>query len=99
MDRQSVAEVAKEACNHLRVLSNEKRLAIVQHLVSGESSVQELQDATGLAQSTVSQQLAILRGERIVTARREAQSVFYTLSDPQVLLLVGALTEIYGQER
>ncbi|HHS94878.1 MAG TPA: ArsR family transcriptional regulator, partial [Rhodobacterales bacterium] len=77
---ESRAEIADMASELLRVLSNPKRLLILCYLADGELSVQQLQVATGLGQSTVSQQLSIMRGERMVTARREAQSVYYSLA-------------------
>ncbi|MCB1357176.1 MAG: winged helix-turn-helix transcriptional regulator, partial [Maritimibacter sp.] len=80
-DRHEIAEVASEL---LRVLSNPKRLLILCYLSDGELSVQQLQVATGLGQSTVSQQLAIMRGEKLVAARREAQSVYYSLESEEV---------------
>ena len=72
---------AGEAADFLRSLANEKRLMIVCNLVSGEKSVGELCDAIGARQSTVSQQLALLRREGIVETRREAQTIYYSLAN------------------
>nr|WP_275116204.1 metalloregulator ArsR/SmtB family transcription factor [Aliiroseovarius subalbicans] len=79
----------------MRVLSNQKRLLILCKLVNGEQSVQQLQEATGLGQSTVSQQLAKLRGEQLVTARRQAQSVFYSMSSPEAMAVIETLYRLY----
>ncbi len=87
---------AAKASGLLRVLSNEKRLTIMCHLLDGELSVQSLQDVTGMAQSTVSQQLAVLRGEQLVQTRREAQSVFYSIKSQDALILLAALQQIYA---
>ena len=94
-DRHEIAEVASEL---LRVLSNPKRLLILCYLSDGELSVQQLQVATGLGQSTVSQQLAIMRGEKLVAARREAQSVYYSLESEEVFAIIGTLQSLYAPD-
>ena len=94
-DRNEIADKASEL---LRVLSNPKRLLILCYLSDGELSVQQLQVATGLGQSTVSQQLAIMRGEKLVTARREAQSVYYSLASDEALSVIGTLQGIYAPD-
>jgi ArsR family transcriptional regulator len=94
-DRHEIADTASEL---LRVLSNPKRLLILCYLSDGELSVQQLQVATGLGQSTVSQQLAIMRGEKLVTARREAQSVYYSLDSDEVYAIIGTLQSLYAPD-
>lgn len=89
------AEIAEIASELLRVLSNPKRLLILCYLSDGELSVQQLQVATGLGQSTVSQQLSIMRGERLVHARREAQSVYYSLESDAARRIIETLQGIY----
>jgi ArsR family transcriptional regulator len=59
-------------------------------LVRGGRTVQELQEALSLDQPIVSQQLAVLRNQGIVSARKQGSSVRYTLRDP----LVGDLLEV-----
>ncbi|RME14798.1 MAG: transcriptional regulator [Alphaproteobacteria bacterium] len=92
---QSRAEIAEAASELLRVLSNPKRLLILCYLSDGELSVHQLQVATGLAQSTVSQQLSIMRGEKLVSARREAQSVYYSLESDEARKVIETLQGIY----
>jgi ArsR family transcriptional regulator, virulence genes transcriptional regulator len=92
---QNRAEIADAASELLRVLSNPKRLLILCYLADGELSVQQLQVATGLGQSTVSQQLAIMRGEKLVAARREAQSVYYSLESSEARRVIETLQGIY----
>ncbi|MEZ5720812.1 MAG: metalloregulator ArsR/SmtB family transcription factor [Paracoccaceae bacterium] len=75
-----------------------KRLLILCYLSDGELSVQQLQVATGLGQSTVSQQLAIMRGEKLVAARREAQSVYYSLESDEVYAIIGTLQSLYAPD-
>lgn len=95
MTHDEMSETAEKASELLRVLSNQKRLLILCKLGEGEHSVYQLQEATGLGQSTVSQQLAKLRGERLVKARREAQSVYYSLSSNEVEALIDTLYGLY----
>jgi len=98
MQLQDRNEIAEKASELLRVLSNPKRLLILCYLSDGELSVQQLQVATGMGQSTVSQQLAIMRGEKLVTSRREAQSVYYSLDSDEVRSLIGSLQGIYAPD-
>ena len=98
MHPQDRAEIADKASELLRVLSNPKRLLILCYLSDGELSVQQLQVATDLGQSTVSQQLAIMRGEKLVTARREAQSVYYSLESDEAYAIIGTLQELYAPD-
>ncbi len=85
---------AGAAADFLRSLANEKRLMIVCNLVEGEKNVGELCAAIGARQSTVSQQLALLRRDGIVEARRDAQTIYYRLADDgarQIMELLHAM--------
>ncbi|WP_137702280.1 ArsR/SmtB family transcription factor [Marimonas lutisalis] len=95
MDLLDFKENSLRASQLLRVMSNEKRLMILCNLAEGECSVQQLQEATGLGQSTVSQQLAVLRGERLVSYRREAQSVYYALDSDEAGAILQTLHDVY----
>lgn len=64
-----------------KALAHPLRIRILETLVTGERSVHQLQDALGLDQPTVSQQLAILRAKNIVGARKEGTGVRYTVRD------------------
>ena len=86
---------AAGAAEFLRSFANETRLMIVCQLVDGEKNVGELSEALGARQSTVSQQLALLRREGIVAARKEAQAVYYSLADENAQKLVGLLYEMF----
>jgi len=92
---EELVENSARASRLLRVMSNEKRLIILCNLVKGELSVQQLQERTGFGQSTVSQQLAALRAERIVTFRREAQSVYYGLASNEAEKVLETLYGLY----
>jgi DNA-binding transcriptional ArsR family regulator len=73
-----------------RALAHPVRIRILELLVTGEHSVQELQEALSVDQPVVSQQLAVLRNGNIVFGRKEGVSVRYTVRDP----LVGKLLEM-----
>jgi len=80
----------------LRLLANEKRLLVLCRLaLAGEMSVGALAEAIGLSQSALSQHLARLRADGLVANRREAQVLYYRISDPRVRSLLEALYKIY----
>ena len=56
--------------------------------VQGERSVSDLQEVGKVSQSAISHQLRLLRDRGLVTARREGQRVFYSLSDEHVADLI-----------
>ena len=70
----------------LRVLGHPMRLAILKELTAGERSVGDIAERTGLGLSLLSQQLAILRKAALVSSRREAKQVFYTIAADQMLV-------------
>ena len=86
---------AARAAALLRSLANERRLMILCQLADGELSVGALLPRVGLSQSALSQHLALLRDEDIVTTRREGQSVFYRLSDPAAMQVIATLADIF----
>src|SRR5258708_8230291 len=78
------------AVSLFRGLADPTRLAIVQHLASGEARVVDLTRKLALAQSTVSGHLACLRDCGLVTARPEARQMFYSLPPPELTRLLPA---------
>lgn len=86
---------AGEAAALLRALSNEKRLMILCQLGAGELSVGQLLPLVGLSQSALSQHLAKLRDEALVSTRRDGTTVFYRIADPAVLKVIAVLAAIY----
>ena len=87
---------AGEAVQLLRMLSNEKRLLILCRLVAQrEVSVGELGAAVGLSQSALSQHLARMRQEGLVATRRQAQTIFYRVADPNARRILKLLKTIY----
>jgi ArsR family transcriptional regulator, virulence genes transcriptional regulator len=87
---------AQEVSQALRLLANDKRLLVLCRLVQErELSVGELGESVGLGQSALSQHLAKLRAEDLVTTRREGQTIYYRIADGRVAALLAALYEIY----
>jgi ArsR family transcriptional regulator len=80
----------------LRALANERRLMILCKLVEwGEATVGSLAEAVGLSQSALSQHLAKMREEGIVTYRRESQTLWYRFADARTETLLGHLQKLY----
>ncbi len=98
-DEKGMAELerkAAEAAGLLKLLANENRLLILCRLVlAGEVSVNDLADAVGLSQSALSQHLAKMREDGLLATRREAQTVFYRVADPNAARLLALLKDIY----
>ena len=84
----------------LKILGNDRRLQIVSLLNDGrERSVGEIEQEIGdLSQSALSQHLSRLRAARILTTRRESQTIYYSLLDPDVIQLLRLLTHIYPDD-
>lgn len=80
----------------LKALGNERRLMILCQLVAnGEMSVGSLADAIELGQSALSQHLAKMREEGIVSTRREGQTIWYRITDARVEELMAILYRLY----
>ena len=80
----TMAAHANGAAIFLKTLGHDGRLMILYHLSSGPKSVTELEHLLSSRQAVVSQQLARLRMEGMVSARREGQAIFYSILDPKV---------------
>ena len=88
-------DMAAHAVELLKAMANEWRLMILCQLSEGEKTVSELQEILGLSQSALSQHLAVLRRERIVRSRKEAQSVSYSLSGDDATKVMQTLHEVF----
>ncbi|MEM1129996.1 MAG: metalloregulator ArsR/SmtB family transcription factor [Pseudomonadota bacterium] len=89
---------ANEAATFLKALGHEGRLMILCHLSEGERSVTELENLLSKRQAAVSQQLARLRMEGLVSHRREGKTIYYALSDERTRRVIGLLHEIFCQD-
>lgn len=94
-DLDAMAKSASSAAEFLKALSHEGRLMILCNLVGGELSVTELEQRVGMRQAAVSQQLARLRLEGLVTSRREGKAIYYALGDPKVAQLIGVMHDLF----
>ncbi len=79
-----------------RALGHPARLVILEQLRTGEKSVNELQAVLGLDQSSVSQQLAVLRNKNIVESRKEGTTVYYQVRDPMIFELLDIARAIFN---
>lgn len=86
---------AKRAGAFLKVLAHESRLMILCFLAEGEKSVGELEELLNLRQPTVSQQLARLRTEGLVSTRREGKTIYYNLASEEARVVIGAVYEVF----
>jgi ArsR family transcriptional regulator len=94
-DASAMALQARAAADLMKALAHEGRLMILCHLVEGEKSVSELEELIGARQAAVSQQLARLRLEGLVTSRREGKAIYYSIGDDRVQRLIGTLHAIF----
>lgn len=95
-NQQFMRDGALKAAATLRLLSNECRLlALCLLLEFGELSVTELLDQLDIKQSALSQHLAKLRDAGLVTYRRDAQTFYYRIHNPDVIRLIAVLKNIY----
>lgn len=95
MNIKELRSRAGEAASFLKSIANDRRLIILCELVNGERSVGELERIVGLSQSALSQHLARLRDAGLVRARRESQSIHYSLADSSVAAVIGVLQGVY----
>ena len=86
-----MSDAAADASAYLRAMANPSRLMLLCELVFGELKVGELEDRLGLSQAYVSQQLARLRSEGMVKARRDGRIVYYSLSDERAKPIIEVL--------
>ena len=95
-DTQEIEQAAAEVAGVLRAIANERRLMILCKLVEwGEGNVNALVEAVGLSQSALSQHLARMRDEGLVTYRRDSQTLWYRIADPRIEDLLASLHELY----
>jgi DNA-binding transcriptional ArsR family regulator len=88
-------QAADQASDLLKALSNRHRLLIICQLIDGEHSVGELAEFLDLRDSTVSQHLALLRRDGLVTARRDAQTIFYSIVSEPAREILKTLYQVY----
>jgi DNA-binding transcriptional ArsR family regulator len=92
IETQEHIELAARA---LKAMAHPLRLKILCVLGPSELSVQEIVDSVGTSQSNISQHLAILRDKSVLRARKDANRVFYRVSDERTLQLIGMMREVF----
>jgi DNA-binding transcriptional ArsR family regulator len=95
LDLASLQQRAGHAATLLKVMANPNRLIILCQLAEGEKAVGELENVVGLSQSALSQHLGVLRQQGVVTTRRSAQSIFYSLASKEVQTIMLALHDVF----
>jgi DNA-binding transcriptional ArsR family regulator len=86
---------AGEAERLLKAMASRPRLMILCELLKGERTVTALHEAVGLSMSAMSQHLARLRADALVSTRRESQTIFYSLADAGATRMLETLYQIY----
>ncbi len=94
-DMEKMMTSACDASNMLKALSHEGRLMILCHLVTGEKTVTELEDLLSARQAAVSQQLARLRLEGLVTPRRDGKAIYYSLTDERPKQILEVIYDLF----
>lgn len=89
---------AQAAAAYLKTLAHEGRLMILCHLGGGEKAVGELEQLLGIRQAAVSQMLARLREEGLVSTRREGKTIYYSLADDRTTQVIGLLYNLFCAE-
>ncbi|MDR2261306.1 MAG: metalloregulator ArsR/SmtB family transcription factor [Azoarcus sp.] len=92
LDENKHTEMAARA---LKAIAHPLRLRILCVLGGKEICVQGIVEAVGTSQSNVSQHLAILRKKSVLSIRRDANRVYYRVSDPRILQLIGLMREVF----
>jgi len=95
IDPSEMHDAAADATQLMKALSNETRLMVLCQLLDGELSVSHLSTALTLRQTTVSQQLSLLRRDGLVSGRRDGHSVFYSIANPAVGQIIQILYDMY----
>jgi ArsR family transcriptional regulator, virulence genes transcriptional regulator len=95
MNIDAMEAAADSASDLLKSLANRHRLLIVCQLIDGERSVGDLAEFLGLRDSTVSQHLALLRKDGLVSARRDAQTIYYSIASDPAREILAALYRVY----
>lgn len=82
----------------LKLLANSKRLLILCNLLRKECSVNELSELVGLSQSALSQHLARMREEELVSTNKQGTTIYYRINKPEVEAILSTLYLIYCKE-
>lgn len=99
LDIATFEKKAGTVADVLKAIGNARRLMLLCKLAEhGEVTVTDLARDAGLSQSACSQHLARMRDERLVTFRRDSQTIWYRIADPRVEALLATLYHLYCEE-
>jgi DNA-binding transcriptional ArsR family regulator len=94
-DLDKIAKKAEAASSFLKAISHEGRLMILCHRTTGEKAVTELENLLSARQAAVSQQLARLRFEGFVSARRDGKAIYYSLADDRTKRVLEVVYDLF----
>lgn len=98
VDPDQLLSEARAASEFLKALGHEGRLRMLYYLCEGDLTVTELEQLVMSRQAAVSQQLARLRHERLVTTRRDGNQIIYSLADERVRLIAPLLRRMFSSD-
>jgi len=94
-DLEQMTLAADKASALMKTLGHKGRLMVLCQLASGEKSVGELSESLGIPQSPLSQHLSRMRKEGLVSTRREAQTIYYSLAADEAGKIIECLYGLY----
>ncbi len=94
-DLPAMQAATAQACGLMKVLANPDRMMLLCQLAQAERCVSELEGALGIAQPTLSQQLAVLREEKLVSTRREGKQIFYRIASAEAMAILQLLHALF----
>jgi DNA-binding transcriptional ArsR family regulator len=92
-----MSELSKFKAEFFKALAHPLRIRVIDELRNGEVGVNELSARLNAEQSTLSQQLAILRNRNLVTARKDGLNVLYSVRDPEIFHLLDIARKIFNR--
>ncbi len=98
MDLDKMRASARTATDMLKLLGHPDRLMILCQLKTGEHSVGQLAEKLDIKQSPLSQHLARMRLEGVVTRRREAQTIYYSIAGEEAIRLISVIYDLYCED-
>jgi ArsR family transcriptional regulator, virulence genes transcriptional regulator len=99
MNMENMTAKAAEVASLLATMANPVRLLILCSLADGEKPVHELVNNSGITQGAVSQHLTKMRNLKLVSTRRDGQSIFYSIRSKEVRQLLNVLYDIYCSDK
>ncbi len=94
-DLEQMTEAADKACALMKTLGHKGRLMVLCQLATGEKSVGALSKSLGIPQSPLSQHLSRMRKEQLVSTRRDAQTIYYSLAADEARTIIECLYDLY----